>query len=175
MLAPTKSLLSCASRYVFAAFLVLSPDPVAATVPCDPDEPCHNSYAEPGLMFGFGSDAFLAGLITTTGNAVALGRGRPANMGWIVTGYLAASYNLILGITWISKAGPDLREFPDDDYAYMMLGVGLANFVMGSLTLSVTAAAHGKRRAAIKAGGVSLIPAVAATPGGAGLMIAGCF
>jgi hypothetical protein len=105
----------------------------------------------------------------------ALGRGRPANLGWIVTGYLAATYNLILGITWTSKAGPDLREFPDDDYAWMMLGVGLANLVMGSLTLAVTAAAHGKRRATIKTGGVSLVPAVAAVPGGACIMIGGSF
>ena len=175
MKATTKSTVICAAGFILAALFLLSPSPAEATQPCEPDEPCHNNFAEPGYMFGFGSDAFLAGIITTTGNAVALGRGRPANLGWIVTGYLASSYNLILGITWISKAGPDLREFPDDDYAWMMLGVGLANFVMGSLTLSVTAAAHSNRRTAIKAGGVSLIPAVTAMPGGAGLMIAGRF
>lgn len=126
-------------------------------------------------MFGFGADAFAAGLITTVGNSVALGRGRRANLGWIVTGYLAATYNLVLGITWTSKAGPDLREFPDDDYAWMMLGVGLTHLVWGSLTLAVAAAAHGRRRAILNAGTVSLAPAVTAVPGGACIMVGGRF
>ena len=165
----------CASGPVFAAFVCLLPSLAAATPPCEPDEPCHNNPAEPGIMFGFGADAFAAGLVTTIGNSVALGRGRRANLGWIVTGYLAATYNLVLGITWTSTAGPDLREFPDDDYAWMMLGVGLTHLVWGSMTLAIAAAAHGRRRAMLSAGGASLAPAVSAIPGGACITIGGRF
>ena len=175
MKALIRSLLNRTSGFVFAAFLVLLPDPAAATVGCEPNEPCHNNYAEPAIMWGFGADAFAAGLVTTIGNSVALGKGRRANLGWIVTGYLAAMYNLVLGITWTSLAGPDLVKFPDDDYAWMQLGLGLSHLIWGSLTLAVAAAAHGKRRSILRAGSVSLAPAITPMPGGACIIIGGRF
>lgn len=172
----SSSSIQTACGAALAAAIAFFPTEARATVPCEPGEPCHNNFAEPILMFGFGADAFAAGVIGTIGNSVALGRGSRVGRGWLVTGYIAAAYNLALAATWTALSAPSLARYPDDGHARMQLGFGMAHLAVGTLTLGVTAAAHRRRATAAEPTTSWLTPVVAPAPNGGGmLLLAGQF
>lgn len=161
-----------------AAMICLSPTAARATEPCDAGGPCHNNFAEPIVMFVLGSDAFGFGLIGTIGNAVTLGRNTRPGTGWLTMGYFGAAYNLALGAAWTSLGGSSLAAFPDDGYARMQLGMGLAHLSLSAITLGVTAAAHARRLGGTYATAAltsPVVPSFAPTPGGGTLLLSGQF
>lgn len=164
------------SILVAACLAVALAGEARATVPCNASEgPCHNDFAEPAYLFGFGADAMAAGIVTIVGNAVALHRNPRPALGWIVTGYLASAYNLVQGIVWTAKGGTGLSRFPDDETARMQLGWGLAELGIGTITLALASAAHARRVAASRPGVALLVPSIVPTPGGVRIALGGQF
>lgn len=153
------------------------PAEARATVPCDPNQPCHNGYLEPILIPVLGSDALIWGVLGTVGNARTLALGAKAGPGWLATGYYAAIYNFALGATWTAMAGSSLAKFPDDEYALrMQLPMGLTHLAVGSVVLGVTAAAHAKGRGPRAAAFAPVVAPFASPAAGGGVLgVAGSF
>lgn len=168
------SSIAAMSAVVLAAAIVATPSDAGATVPCDTSGPCHNNFAEPIVMYVLGAEAFGFGLIGTVGNAATLARNSRAGTGWLTFGYIGVAYNLALGAAWTSLSGSSLATFPDDSYARMQLGMGIAHLAVGTITLGVTAAAH-KRRVEKSYSMLPVLPSFAPAPGGGTLMLTGHF
>lgn len=145
-----------------------------ATPPCLANTPCHNSIAEFAMMMGFGVDAFGFGAVVLIGNARALHSVSKPGAPWLAVGYVVGGYNLTLGATWSALALDSLRRFPDDTYAHMQLGLGVAHLVMAGTLFGVTGAANVKRRnAAEKNQAWSVVPGFIPAPGGGAFSLAG--
>ncbi|MFO0554914.1 MAG: hypothetical protein U0271_41440 [Polyangiaceae bacterium] len=153
-----------------------APSQAHATEPCEANTPCHNNFAEPIIMFTTSTEAFAIGTSAMIGNAASLARPKATPPAWLALGYVGSIYNVALGLTWTSLAGQSLSEFPDDDYALMQLGVGLAHLALGTVDVALTAAGQA-RRSELNADRsmFSIAPAVAPVPGGGSLVLAGTF
>lgn len=153
------------------------PSEARATVPCDPNQPCHNGWIEPILIPVLGSDALIWGVLGTVGNARTLARGAKAGSGWLATGYYAAIYNFALGATWTAMAGSSLAKFPDDEYALrMQLPMGVTHLAVGSVVLGVTIAAHAKGKGPTAAAFAPVVAPFASPVAGGGVLgVSGAF